>query len=238
MTSRVTVMSNVGFLSHRQGTVTTMAPEVPPEDRGNAKTPGVVGRRVVVGGGIGAGKSAVCDVFAGRGYLVVSADEVGHGLLADDEPTIAEIAQLWPGAVTAGSVVRIFIASVVFSDARSLDRLEQIMHPRIIGWGERAVMLLTAVGIAVEVPILPLVMNTPFLMADDFTRVAVVANDRTRLARAVARGGDASDIARRMNLQASDNAWRSWADVVVDNSGSWAVTEATVIAVIEGQAHG
>ena len=238
MTSRVAVMSNVGFLSHRQGTVTTMAPEVPPEDRGNAKTPGVVGRRVVVGGGIGAGKSAVCDVFAGRGYLVVSADEVGHGLLADDEPTIAAIAELWPGAVTAGSVDRAALASVVFSDARSLDRLEQIMHPRIMATIHELVDARPADDIAVEVPILPLVMNTPFLMADDFTRVAVVANDRTRLARAVARGGDASDIARRMNLQASDNAWRSWADVVVDNSGSWAVTEATVIAVIEGQAHG
>jgi dephospho-CoA kinase len=41
-----------------------------------------------------------------------------------------------------------------------------------------------------------------------------------------------------MNLQASDNAWRAWADVVVDNSGSWTATEATVTAVIEGQAHG
>ncbi|MGI9529281.1 MAG: dephospho-CoA kinase, partial [Acidimicrobiia bacterium] len=215
-----------------------MAPEVPPDDRGNAETPEVTGRRVVVGGGIGAGKSAVCDVFAGRGYLVVSADEVGHGLLADDEPTIAAIADLWPGAVAGGSVDRAALASVVFSDARSLDRLEQIMHPRIMGTIHELVDARPTDDIVIEVPILPLVMDTPFLMAEDFTRVAVVADDRTRLARAVARGGDASDIAKRMNLQASDNAWRSWADVVVENSGSWTATEAAVFALIEGQAHG
>lgn len=238
MTSREVGMSNGGFLSHRQGTVTVMAPEVPPEDRGNANTPEVTGRRVVVGGGIGAGKSAVCDVFAGRGYLVVSADEVGHGLLADDEATIAAIADLWPGAVIGGSVDRAALASVVFSDARSLERLEQIMHPRIMGTIHELVDARPSDDIVIEVPILPLIVDTPFLMSGNFIRVAVVADDRTRLARAVARGGEASDVARRMNLQASDSAWRSWADVVVDNSDSWTATEAAVIALIEGHEHG
>lgn len=229
--------SIVGFLSHRQGTVPIMAPEVPPEDRGKPNSPDAVGRRVVVGGGIGAGKSAVCDVFAGRGYLVVSADEVGHGLLADDESTITAIAALWPGSVTGGSVDRAALASVVFSDARSLEALEQIMHPRIVETIHGLVDSRPSDDIVVEIPILPLVLDTPFLMSEDFTRVAVVADDRTRLARAVARGGDAADIARRMNLQAGDSAWRSWADVVVDNSGPWSSTEATVVALIEGHRH-
>ena len=212
-----------------------MAPEVPPADRGKPSIYEAPGRRVVVGGGIGAGKSAVCDVFAGRGYVVVSADEVGHGLLADDERTISRVAALWPAAVSDGRVDRAALASVVFSDARSLEELEQIMHPRIVETIRSLVDSRPSEDIMIEIPLLPLVEATPFLMSAEFTRVAVVADDRTRLARAVARGGDAADIARRMNLQAADRAWRSWADVVVDNSGPWSVTEATVVALIEGQ---
>jgi len=230
-------MSSVGFLSHRQGTVRIMAPEVPPADRGKPMNHDARGRRVVVGGGIGAGKSAVCDVFAGRGYLVVSADEVGHGLLADDEPTITTIADIWPGTVIGGAVDRAALASVVFSDARALESLEQIMHPRIVETIQALVESRPSDDVVVEVPLLPLVLDTPFLVSDDFTRVAVVADDRTRLARAVARGGEASDIARRMDLQAGDNAWKAWADVVVDNSGSWSATEATVVALIEEHTH-
>lgn len=47
------------------------------------------GRIPVVGlvGGIGAGKSRVADEFARRGFLVVDADRVGHGVLRD--PAIA-----------------------------------------------------------------------------------------------------------------------------------------------------
>lgn len=47
------------------------------------------GRIPVVGlvGGIGAGKSRVADEFAKRGFLVVDADRVGHGVLRD--PAIA-----------------------------------------------------------------------------------------------------------------------------------------------------
>lgn len=214
-----------------------MAPEVPPSDRGKPQIHQAPGRRVVVGGGIGAGKSAVCDIFAGRDYVVVSADEVGHGLLADDEQTIARISSLWPGAAADGMVDRAALASVVFSDARALEQLEDIMHPRIVATIRQLVDSRPFEDVAVEIPLLPLVQDTPFLMSDEFTRVAVVADDRTRLARAVARGGNAADIARRMDLQAGDRAWRAWADFVVDNSGPWSATESTVVALIEGMSN-
>lgn len=229
-------MSIVGFLSHRQSTVRSMAPEVPRADESTPDDLPPTGRRIVVGGGIGAGKSAVCDILARRGFTVVNADEIGHQLLVDDAVSIGRIAELWPEAVVDGTVDRTVLAHSVFSDAGRLAALEQILHPRIVETIEELVESKPGRDVVVEVPLLPLVLDTGYLMSGRFVRVAVVADDRTRLARAVGRGGDAADIERRMRLQATDDEWRAWADIVIDNSGSWSTTEAAVEALAEGMA--
>lgn len=173
-------------------------------------------------------------MFAQRGFLVIVADRVGHDLLASDERTIREVVEAWPEVVADGAVDRAALAAVVFNDPGALAELEAIMHPRIVAVLDKTLGLRTGDDVVIEVPLLPLIERYTFFADDRFVRMAVVADRRTRIARAVARGSDAEDVARRMDLQASDDEWEAWADIVIDNSGAWAHTEALVESVIDG----
>lgn len=182
---------------------------------------------VVIGGGIGAGKSSVTGVFASQGYVVISADDVGREILAPGSAASREVAARWPEVIEGGAIDRAALARVVFADATALEALETITHPQIVAEITHRIEA-GSEPIAVETPVMGLLGGR----AD--VRVAVVAPRSLRLARAVARGGEASDVERRMQRQPSDHEWRDWADVVVDNSGPWATTERFTASLIDG----
>lgn len=185
---------------------------------------------VLLGGGIGAGKSSIAALFAERGYEVVEADLVGHEVLATDPEVLAAVINRWPAVVSDGVIDRAALAGVVFSDPTELRYLEQITHPRIRAAIADRIASTEASGVVVETPL------TGMGVATDITtvRVAVLADHDVRLARAVMRGGDAADVERRMRSQDDDATWRAWADHVVDNSGAWTLTERTVLTLIDG----
>ncbi len=185
---------------------------------------------VLLGGGIGAGKSSIAALFAERGFEVVEADLVGHEVLATDPEVLAAVINRWPAVVSDGVIDRAALAGVVFSDPTELRYLEQITHPRIRAAIADRIASTEASGVVVETPL------TGMGVATDITtvRVAVLADHDVRLARAVMRGGDAADVERRMRSQDDDATWRAWADHVVDNSGAWTLTERTVLTLIDG----
>lgn len=204
------------FLSHPQGTVSFMADQ---DSRRLAPT-------VLLGGGIGAGKSRISELFAEAGYLVISSDEVGRQVLSPGSPAVAAVESIWPDVVTNGFVDRSALAAHVFSDPAELKRLEQITHPAI----ERAIRRKLEDAdspVVVEVPIISMLSEAPF------RRVVVIADEDVRVHRAVARGGSEIDIRRRMQNQPSEDEWRSWATFVIENSGSWNTTETEARRIIE-----
>lgn len=184
-------------------------------------------RRVLLGGGIGAGKSSIAVLFVDAGFSLIESDRVGADVLAPGTPATTSVADAWPNVVSGDIVDREALARIVFSFPGALERLEAITHPAIRAEIERRV---AEVGgdFVVEVPL------TTLDLQGGWVRVAVVASEETRIARAVARGGERDDVRRRVAAQVSEDAWVEWADVVVNNSGSWAATERAVAAVIEG----
>jgi dephospho-CoA kinase len=186
------------------------------------------GLLVLLGGGIGAGKSSVGALFADRGFTVVEADIIGHEVLAGDGDVRSAIGRRWPDVIVDGVVDRPRLAAIVFADGAELERLEAITHPKIIA---SIADRIAAIGRA------PMVVETPLpgleLPGRGTVRIAVLADEDLRLARAVLRGGDPEDIKRRMASQADDAEWAAWADEVIDNSGPWAETERAVSAVID-----
>jgi dephospho-CoA kinase len=115
----------------------------------------------------------------------------------------------------------------VFSSKRELDRLEAITHPRIREEIQSAADDANG-SVMVEVPL------TTLNLEGDWTRVALLADEGTRVERAVARGGDPQDVRNRIRSQASDADWIEWADVVVNNNDGWAETERKFVALIDG----
>ena len=184
---------------------------------------------VLLGGGIGAGKSSVARVFADAGYVLIEADRVGADVLAPGTEASHSVGLEWPDVVVDGVVDRKALAGVVFRDADSLSRLEAITHPAIGAEITKRVAA-TETDVVVEVPVQHLTLD------GDWTRVAVVAAQTTRIARAVDRGGDPDDVKRRVAAQAPDSAWEEWADIVIDNSHTWFETERAIEAIVDGLA--
>ncbi len=124
-----------------------------------------------------------------------------------------------------GVVDRKALAGFVFSNRRDLRKLEAITHPSIAAEIEKRVAL-AADDVIVEVPLMHLDLS------GEWIRVAVVADEKIRTARAIERGGDPTDMLRRVSSQASENDWMQWADFVIDNNHAWSSTEVAVHTVI------
>ncbi len=110
---------------------------------------------VAITGGIGAGKSEALKAFARHGAATLSADAVVHALLRDDAEVQREIlAELGLSVSDASPEERGRLAEVVFADRAKLDRLEAILHPRVVreqqAWLERVEAPLAAI----EIPLL------------------------------------------------------------------------------------
>jgi dephospho-CoA kinase len=90
-------------------------------------------KRIVIAGGIGAGKSALAERLRDLGFTVVDADDVAHDVTTPGSPTLAALVDAFGSAVLdpEGSLDRAFVADVVFHDASALRRLNAITHGAI-----------------------------------------------------------------------------------------------------------
>lgn len=116
---------------------------------------------VAVTGGIGAGKSEALRAFARHGAAVISSDDIVHELLRSDEEVREAIRGRFGDGVFGpdGQIDRERVAERVFADARDLDWLERLLHPRVIAgylrWREKLSRLRDPPALtATEVPLL------------------------------------------------------------------------------------
>ncbi len=185
------------------------------------------GARVLVGGGIGAGKSSVVEMFRRAGFHVIIADDIGRTVLQPGTEAVAIVEERWPSAVKDGELDRGALATIVFNDRGELATLEAITHPEIKRAIDAECEAHLDDDIVIETPVANLMGDAGFL------KVAVVAAPELRLARSVTRGGARADVMARMGMQASDAEWSDWADVVIDNSGTPEELEWRVVPIIE-----
>jgi dephospho-CoA kinase len=84
-------------------------------------------------GGIGSGKSTVARVFESLGYPVFDADREAINLYTDDPTLLPEVVSLFGNSVlqSDGTLNRKSLASLVFTDASALQKLNSLVHPRV-----------------------------------------------------------------------------------------------------------
>jgi dephospho-CoA kinase len=178
--------------------------------------------KVGLTGGIGSGKSEVARLLAARGALVIDADALAREALAPGTPGLADVVEEFGRDVLRpdGTLDRARLGAVVFADAQRRAALEAIVHPYV---GRRSHELMAAAPAdAVVVYDVPLLVENG--LQDDYDVVVIVeAQVGTRLQRLRDHRGMTADEAReRMAAQASDEARRAVADVVIDNDGALA----------------
>jgi dephospho-CoA kinase len=103
---------------------------------------------VALTGGIGAGKTEALRAFSRRGVPTLSADEVVHRLLREDDEVRAALEERWRTSDRAR------IAEIVFADEAELVWLEALLHPRVRREEEAWRAALDADVCVVEVPLL------------------------------------------------------------------------------------
>ncbi|MBU1822631.1 MAG: dephospho-CoA kinase [Bacteroidetes bacterium] len=89
--------------------------------------------QVGVTGGIGTGKSIVCRIFRCLDVPVYNADERARWLTTHDPEIKQELVELLGAEayLADGTYNRPYVASRVFTDETLLNKLNQIVHPRV-----------------------------------------------------------------------------------------------------------
>src|SRR5438128_3924229 len=84
-------------------------------------------------GGIGAGKSTVARMLAGRGAVVIDADDLARRAIDPGTPGFDAVVKAFgPEALTSdGEIDRNRLAALVFADEEARRKLEAIVHPEV-----------------------------------------------------------------------------------------------------------
>lgn len=172
-------------------------------------------------GGIGSGKSTVADLFAAQGALLVDTDLIAHALSAPQGAAMPAIRAAFGASVLSadGSLDRVAMRRLVFTDLAAKARLEAILHPLIRA--ESAARCAAASGAPYVVLVVPLLFESgDFRQRVD--RVLVVDCDEAiQVSRVMARSGLAEEEVLAIIAAQATRAERLAAadDVVINDDG-------------------
>ena len=176
--------------------------------------------RVGLTGGIGSGKSAVSELLAAHGAIVIDYDVLAREAVEPGSPGLQAIVERFGSEVIApdGTLDRPALAAIVFADPEALTALNGITHPAI--WQLAAAREAEAGPDAIVVHDNPLLVEMGAAQHCDVVVVVDVPED-VQIARLVSsRGMPESDARARIATQASRQQRTGAADLVIDNTGS------------------
>lgn len=187
--------------------------------------------RVGLTGGIGSGKSAVADLLAAHGAVIIDADQLAREVVEPGTAGLEAVAaEFGPGVLTSdGRLDRAAMAGVIFADPQARARLEGIIHPAV---RQLAVQRERVAGPdAIVVHVIPLLIETG--QSETFDVLVVVDVDPAlQRARIQQRDGLSDDeITARLAAQVDRGSRLQVADEVIDNGGDRDALAAQVAAL-------
>ncbi len=178
-------------------------------------------KRLGVTGGIGSGKTTVCRILEELGARVFYADDEAKRLLAEDASVREGVIDLFgpESYLPDGAPNRRFLARLAFADQPLLDRLNALIHPRVLSRFEEAVQQAAREDVSLIVKEAALIFEAGAERKLDAV-VVVDAPEQARIERACKRDGvSREDVTVRMAHQADPSALRRRADCVLENDG-------------------
>lgn len=167
--------------------------------------------KIGITGGIGSGKTYICNLLRERGYEVYNCDDEAKRLMLEDEEIISQIKTLIGNdAYTPdGQLNKPVIANFIFSDKDNAAKVNSIVHPAVkrdfLRWAE---------GKQVAIMESAILFESGFDNVVD-TTVLIWADARNRLKRAMTRDhATCEQIEARMAAQISDDEARRKADYI------------------------
>ncbi len=178
---------------------------------------------VIVGitGGIGSGKSTVCDVWEKEGAYILNADEFAKQLMVENDEIRSEIKTAFgPESYTIkGTLNREYLSEEAFEKGR-VDELNAIVHPRLPAAVRERMKEAEEKGFEVGVYEAALLLESEHLDLFDYL-VLVLADEKRRL-QWVKERDEASEqqVKSRMDKQRNFEEAVSQADIVIRNEGT------------------
>jgi len=169
-------------------------------------------------GGIGSGKSTVCEIFSEIGVPVIDADTIVHSLVKPGMPALEEIAKAFVKEIISNDCTlnRKKIRDRIFTNKAERKKLEDILHPSVYKEISIQVENINSKYCIISIPLL---LETDASMTVD--RILVIDIPRElQLERASNRDMTSkSDIDAIIDSQISRKDRLSAANDIVDNKG-------------------
>ena len=193
-----------------------------------------MGKIIGVTGGIATGKSSVSRWLISKGYPVIDADIAARKVVEPGMPALEEIRKTFGSDIctTDGTLNRKKLGSIVFSDAKKRQALNEIVHPAVRKWMiEETEKAFRQGGNLVF-------MDIPLLYESNLTHmvekvILVYVKPEVQLKRLMQRDQFTEDEAlARIRAQIPIDDKRELADYIVDNNGDFTDTEQQLIGII------
>ena len=172
-------------------------------------------------GSIGTGKSEAARQLEALGASIISADQVGHEAYTPNTEAWEHVVSAFGDEILQddGEIDRRKLGTIVFSDPGQLERLNQIMHPRMAQMVADKVEVLRGQGVEVVVVEAALLFEAGWdsLVEEVWT---TDSPDQAVIERLKVRNGMSEEEARkRMSSQMGRTERLDRSDYVIENSG-------------------
>ncbi|WP_276134077.1 dephospho-CoA kinase [Polluticoccus soli] len=171
--------------------------------------------KVGITGGIGSGKTTVCQVFETLGIPVLYADKTARYLMEKDAILINGIKMLFGENIYQGGVLdREQVSSIVFRRPDILTELNKLVHPAVIRYGEQWMESQDTPYIIKEAAI----FFESGSFKDMHLMVGVYAPQQLRILRTMERDGISQEkVLSRMAQQMNDEEKMKLCDHIITN---------------------
>ena len=172
---------------------------------------------VALTGGIGCGKTTVCDLFAELGTPIIDTDLIARDLVEPGNPALAEISSYFGAEILHpnGTLDRKALAKITFGNTEKRKQLESILHPKIRHAVNQQIGLLNSPYVIIAIPLL---IETA--QASSYDQVLVVdCTEQQQIQRTLDRDKRSKEeIESIINVQVNRNDRIKHANDVISNS--------------------
>jgi len=176
--------------------------------------------KIGVTGGIGAGKTTVCEIFQEKGAYVFDSDRIAKEIIIRSDKVRKSIEKSFNiKIIKNGALDTNTLADVAFSNKKNQEILNSIIHPEVIKEIDKHITKMIN-KTKLFVADIPLLFEAGLEKKFDYI-ILVVARFDLRVKRALKRGYlSKDDIIKRAQLQMPDEEKKKLADFVIENNGT------------------